>query len=74
MPARVPMTVKHRAALLALPATEQELVRYHSLGPDDLAVIAGARTPDSLDLGRWQTVRLRHSRRVSCHWLLIPMK
>ena len=41
----VPMTERQRGALLALPATEDEVVRHHSLGPDDLAAIAEARTP-----------------------------
>ena len=36
MPARVPMTERQRGALLALPATEAEVVRHHSLGPDAL--------------------------------------
>ena len=47
MPARVPMTERQRGALLALPATEDEVVRHHSLGPDDLAAIAEARTPET---------------------------
>lgn len=47
MPARVPMTERQRAALLALPDTEDAVVRYHSLSPDDLVAIAGARTPET---------------------------
>lgn len=47
MPVRVPMTERQRAALLALPATEDEVVRYHSLSPDDLVAIAVARTPET---------------------------
>ena len=47
MPVRVPMTERQRAALLALPTTEGEVVRYHSLSPDDLVAIAGARTPET---------------------------
>ena len=47
MPARVTMTERQRGALLALPATEDEVVRHHSLGPDDLAAIAEARTPET---------------------------
>jgi len=47
MPARVPMTERQRAALLALPATEEEVVRYHSLDAYDLAIIAEARTPET---------------------------
>ena len=45
MPARVPMIERQRAALLALPDTEDAVVRYHSLSPDDLVAIARARTP-----------------------------
>lgn len=45
MPARIPMTERQRAELLALPATEQEVVRHHSLDDTDLALIAKARTP-----------------------------
>lgn len=47
MPARVPMTERQRAALLALPDTEDEVVRYHSLSADDLAAVAEARTPET---------------------------
>lgn len=47
MPVRVPMTERQRAALLALPSTEDEVVRYHSLSPDDLVAIAVARTPET---------------------------
>jgi len=34
------MTAKQRAALLALPETEEEVVRCHSLDATDLAAIA----------------------------------
>lgn len=47
MPARVPMTEKQRAALLALPDTEEEVVRRHDLDTSDLAVVAEARTPET---------------------------
>ena len=47
MPARIPMTERQRAALLALPDTEDAVVRYHSLSADDLVAIAGARTPET---------------------------
>lgn len=47
MPARVPMTERQRAALLALPDIEDEVVRYHSLSAADLAAIADARTPET---------------------------
>ena len=45
MPARIPMTERQRAELLALPGTEDEVVRHHSLDDADLAMIAKARTP-----------------------------
>ena len=47
MPARIPMTEKQRAALLALPDTEEAVVRYHSFDENDLAAIAEARTPET---------------------------
>jgi TnpA family transposase len=47
MPARVPMSERQRQALLALPDTEDEIVRHHSLDAADLAAIAGARTPET---------------------------
>ena len=47
MPARVPMTERQRGALLALPVTEDEVVRHHSLTSDDLVAIAEARTPET---------------------------
>ena len=45
MPARIPMTERQRAELLALPGTEDEVVRHYSLDDADLAMIAKARTP-----------------------------
>ena len=42
MPARVPMSEKQRQALLALPDTENEVVRHHSLDAVDLAAVAEA--------------------------------
>lgn len=47
MPARIPMTEKQRAALLALPDTEEAVVQHHSLDAADLAAIADARTPET---------------------------
>ena len=47
MPARVPMTTRQREALLALPATEEEVIRHHSLDADDLTAVAEARTPET---------------------------
>jgi hypothetical protein len=47
MPARVPMSERQRQALLAVPDTEDEVVRHHSLDATDLAAVAEARTPDT---------------------------
>ena len=47
MPARVPMTEARRASLLALPGTEEAVIRFHGLSPDDLAAVAEARTPET---------------------------
>lgn len=41
------MTGRQRDQLLALPNTEDEVVRHHSLAPDDLAAIAQSRTPET---------------------------
>jgi len=41
------MTEKQRGALLALPASEEEVVRYHSLDENDLIAIREARTPET---------------------------
>ena len=45
MPARIPMTERQRAALLALPDSEAAVVRHHGLDAEDLAAIGTARTP-----------------------------
>jgi len=45
MPARIPMTERQRAEFLALPSTEEEVVRYYSLDDADLALITKTRTP-----------------------------
>lgn len=47
MPARIPMTEKQRISLLALPDTEEAVVRYHSFDAADLAAVAQARTPET---------------------------
>ena len=47
MPARISMTSKQRAALLALPETEEEAIRHHSFDASDLAAIGEARTPET---------------------------
>ena len=45
MPARIPMTERQRAALLALPNTETMVVRHHGLDAEDMSAIGIARTP-----------------------------
>ena len=45
MPARIPMTERQRAALLALPDTETMVVRHHALDAEDMSAIGIARTP-----------------------------
>src|SRR3546814_18578185 len=45
MPARIPMTQRQRAALLALPDSEAAVVRHYGLVAEALAAIATARTP-----------------------------
>nr|WP_245841917.1 DUF4158 domain-containing protein [Sphingomonas lenta] len=45
MPARVPMTERERAALLALPTDEGTVVRVHTLDTGELAGVVTARTP-----------------------------
>ncbi|WP_331377046.1 Tn3 family transposase [Sinorhizobium chiapasense] len=47
MPARISMTKKQRDALLALPETEDEVLRHYTLASDDLAAIAQCRTPET---------------------------
>ena len=47
MPARIAMTNTQRATLLALPTTEEQAIRHHSLDPADLAAVAEARTPET---------------------------
>src|SRR3546814_16893350 len=45
MPARIPMTQRQRAALLALPDSEAAVVRHYGLDAEDLPAIGTARTP-----------------------------
>ncbi|EHK53408.1 transposase Tn3 family protein [Mesorhizobium alhagi CCNWXJ12-2] len=47
MPARISMTKKQREALLALPETENEVIRHYTLDAADLAAVAGSRTPET---------------------------
>src|SRR3546814_2673270 len=45
MPARIPMTERQRAALLALPDAEPMVVRHHGLDAEVMSAIGIARTP-----------------------------
>jgi hypothetical protein len=47
MPPRIPMTTRQCLALLALPDTEEAVIRLHSLLAADHAGIATARTPET---------------------------
>ena len=47
MPARISMTKKQRDVLLALPETENEVVRHYTLDAKDLTAIASSRTPET---------------------------
>jgi hypothetical protein len=44
MPARIPMTERQRSEPLALPTTEEEIVRHYSLSDRDLASITRSRS------------------------------
>ena len=57
MPAQIPMTEKQRISLLALPETEEAVVRHHSFDAADLAATAQARTPET---------RLGHALQLCC--------
>ena len=72
MPARIPMTGKQRDALLALPATEEDVVRHHSLDENDLAAIREARTPETKLGYALQLCCLRHPGRHLQKGELLP--
>ena len=57
MPARISMTKKQRDVLLALPETENEVVRHYTLDAKDLTAIASSRTPET---------RLSHALQLCC--------
>src|SRR3546814_20544512 len=59
MPARIPMTQRQRAALLALPDSEAAVVRHYGLDAEDLAAIGTARTPATRLSYALQLCRLR---------------
>lgn len=64
MPARVPMSERQRQALLALPDTEDEVIRHHSLDAADLTTVAEARTPGTRLSYALQLCCLRYPGRV----------
>jgi len=72
MPARVPMTERQRGALLALPDTDDIIVRHHSLTPEDLAAVAEARTPETRLGYALQLCCLRYPGRYFRHGETLP--
>ena len=72
MPARVPMTERQRGALLALPDTDDMVVRHHSLTPEDLAAVAEARTPETRLGYALQLCCLRYPGRYLRHGETLP--
>src|SRR3546814_3841110 len=66
MPARIPMTQRQRAALLALPDSEAAVVRHYGLDAEDLAAIGTARTPATrLSRSEEHTSELQSLMRIS---------
>ena len=72
MPRRVPMTQRQRAALLALPDTEELVVRHHGLDAADLAAIGDARTPETRLSYALQLCALRYPGRHLRRGELLP--
>ena len=60
MPARISMTKKQRDAVLALPETENEVIRHYTLDAADLATMAGSRTPETRQSHALQLCCLRY--------------
>ena len=52
MPARVPMSERQRQELLALPDTEDEVIRHHSLDAADMAAVAPVLFPEMTKRGQ----------------------
>ena len=72
MPRRVPMTQRQRAVLLALPDTEELVVRHHGLDAADLAAIGDARTPETRLSYAFQLCALRYPGRHLRRGELLP--
>lgn len=72
MPRRVPMTQRQRTALLALPDTEELVVRHHGLDAADLAAIGDARTPETRLSYALQLCALRYPGRHLRRGELLP--
>jgi hypothetical protein len=70
MPARIPMTERQRAELLALPVTEEEVVARYSLDDAELKAIARLRSPANR-LGyalQGSVANMGHGRAASPSW------
>lgn len=72
MPRRAVLTEEQRAALPALPEDEAELVRYWTLGPDDLRTIVSRRRPHDRLGFAVQLCALRYPGRLLRPGELIP--
>lgn len=72
MPRRAVLSEAQRAALLALPDTESELVRYWTLSADDLRAIVGRRRPHNRLGFAVQLCALRYPGRLLRPGELIP--
>lgn len=66
------MTKRQRDALLALPDTEDAVIRHHSLNTADLAAISAARTPETRLSYALQLCCLRYSGRNLRRGELLP--
>lgn len=66
------MTQRQRAALLALPDTEELVVRHHGLDAADLAAIGDARTPETRLSYAFQLCALRYPGRHLRRGELLP--
>jgi TnpA family transposase len=66
------MTERQRAALLALPDSEELVVRHHGLDAVDLAVIGDARTPETRLSYALQLCELRYPGRHLRRGELLP--
>lgn len=74
MPRRRALTDAQLAALFALPTVEADLIRHHTLGPDDLAVIARRRRPHNRLGFALQLCALRYPGRLIRPGELVPLE